>query len=119
MSFPHTPGAMLGAGREADVYSDGDAAVLKLYRPGFGGHRTESMALRSLEDHGVAPRLVDILDCDGELLAKLRESGYEVTCDDEIINVLDGRGFRSRLRPAAGPQRVAGKASQGRVSAKA
>ncbi|MFF4875068.1 hypothetical protein [Micromonospora sp. NPDC000668] len=26
----------------------------------------------------------------GELLAKLRQSGYEVTRDDEIINMLDG-----------------------------
>jgi hypothetical protein len=39
------------------------AAVLKLYRPGFGGHRTEAAALRSLD--GIAPRLLDVVDRDG------------------------------------------------------
>ncbi|SCL35726.1 Phosphotransferase enzyme family protein [Micromonospora rhizosphaerae] len=58
-------GPRLGAGREADVYACSDGAVLKLYRPGFGGHRTETLALRSLEDRGVAPRLVDVVECDG------------------------------------------------------
>lgn len=58
-------GAKIGAGREADVYAWGGDAVVKLYRPGFGGHRAEEMALRSLEGHGVAPRLIDIVDRDG------------------------------------------------------
>jgi hypothetical protein len=70
MSLPHTGdaralGPQLGAGREADVYGYGDAAVLKLYRPGFGGHRNETTALRSLDGHGVAPKLVEVVDCDG------------------------------------------------------
>jgi hypothetical protein len=56
-------GPKLGAGREADVYACGDAAVLKLYRPGFGGHRAEAAALRTLD--GIAPRLLDVVDRDG------------------------------------------------------
>ncbi|MER7008879.1 phosphotransferase [Dactylosporangium sp. NPDC000555] len=58
-------GGKLGAGREAQVYAWGDDAVVKLYRPGFGGHRAEVMALRSLNGHRVAPRLIDVADCDG------------------------------------------------------
>ena len=40
---------LLGAGREAEVYAWGDGAVLKLYRPGFGGHGAEATALRALD----------------------------------------------------------------------
>jgi Ser/Thr protein kinase RdoA (MazF antagonist) len=58
-------GPRLGAGREADVYSFGDAAVLKLYRPGFGGHRAEAAALRSLHGQGIAPKLLDVVERDG------------------------------------------------------
>jgi aminoglycoside phosphotransferase (APT) family kinase protein len=58
-------GPKLGAGREADVYAWGDAGVLKLYRPGFGGHRAEAAALRSLNGDGIAPRLLDVVDRDG------------------------------------------------------
>jgi aminoglycoside phosphotransferase (APT) family kinase protein len=57
------PGPRLGAGREAEVYAWGDAAVLKLYRPGFGGHHAEAAALRSLD--GIAPRLLDVVDRNG------------------------------------------------------
>ncbi|RAO51530.1 hypothetical protein LUPAC06_06215 [Micromonospora saelicesensis] len=33
------------------------------------------------------------LDQEAELVAELRRRGYEVTRDDELINVLDGRSF--------------------------
>jgi Ser/Thr protein kinase RdoA (MazF antagonist) len=56
---------LLGSGREAGVYAWGDAAALKLYRPGFGGHRAEAAALRSLDGGGIAPRLLDVVDRDG------------------------------------------------------
>jgi hypothetical protein len=71
MSLPHTddsPNALgphLGGGREADVYAFGEAAVLKLYRPGFGGHHAETVALRSLDGIGVAPKLLDIVESAG------------------------------------------------------
>lgn len=57
-------GPRLGAGREAEVFAWGDAAVLKLYRPGFGRHRTEAEALRSLDGESIAPRLFDVVDHD-------------------------------------------------------
>jgi hypothetical protein len=58
-------GAKLGAGREADVHAWGDDAVVKLYRPGFGGHRAEALALAKLDGSGIAPKLIDVVDCDG------------------------------------------------------
>ncbi len=58
-------GPKLGAGREAEAYAWGDDAVVKLYRPGYLGHRAESVALAKLDGHSVAPRLIDIVDCDG------------------------------------------------------
>lgn len=58
-------GPQLGAGREAEVYAWGDDVVVKLYRPGYLGHRAESVALASLDGHRVAPRLIDIVNCDG------------------------------------------------------
>jgi Ser/Thr protein kinase RdoA (MazF antagonist) len=58
-------GDKIGAGREAEVHAWGDNAVLKLYRPGFGGHRAEAVALTTLDGHGVAPRLIEIVDRDG------------------------------------------------------
>jgi aminoglycoside phosphotransferase (APT) family kinase protein len=47
------------------VYAWGDNAVVKVYRPGYLGHRAETAALAKLDGHRVAPRLIDIVDCDG------------------------------------------------------
>lgn len=58
-------GARVGSGREAEVYAWGDDAVVKLYRPGFGGHRAEAAALSALDGHGVAPRLIDVVEHEG------------------------------------------------------
>jgi Ser/Thr protein kinase RdoA (MazF antagonist) len=58
-------GPRVGEGREAEVYAWGDDAVVKLYRPGYLGHRAESMALAALDGHGLAPRLLDVVDRDG------------------------------------------------------
>ena len=58
-------GPKAGEGREAEVYAWGDDAVVKLYRPGYLGHRAESVALARLDGHSVAPRLIDIVHCDG------------------------------------------------------
>ncbi|MEV4411325.1 phosphotransferase [Catellatospora sp. NPDC049609] len=72
-------GPVLGSGREADVYAHGAAGVLKLYRPGFGGHRAEAAALRSLEGHGIAPKLVGIVDRDGRTgLVVERVPGFDM-----------------------------------------
>jgi hypothetical protein len=58
-------GVKLGSGREADVHAWGGDAVVKLYRPGFGGHRAEAVALSTLDGYGVAPGLIDVVECDG------------------------------------------------------
>jgi hypothetical protein len=58
-------GGLLGVGREAEVHAWDDGTVLKLYRPGFGGHRAEAAALRSLDGGGIAPKLLDVVDRDG------------------------------------------------------
>jgi aminoglycoside phosphotransferase (APT) family kinase protein len=58
-------GPKIAHGREADVYAWGDDAVIKLFRPGFGGHAAEAAALRRLDGTGAAPRLVDTVDIDG------------------------------------------------------
>lgn len=58
-------GRLLGAGREAEVYAWGAHAVVKLYRPGYTGHRAEAAALAELEGHHVAPRLLDVVRRDG------------------------------------------------------
>jgi Ser/Thr protein kinase RdoA (MazF antagonist) len=47
------------------VYAYGDAAVVKLYRPGFGGHRAEAATLRALDGNGVAPKLLGVVERDG------------------------------------------------------
>jgi serine/threonine protein kinase len=72
-----TIGPRLGAGREAEVFAWEPDAVVKLYRPGFVGHDAEATALRSLDDHDVAPRLIDIVDIDdrpGLVLERLHGS---------------------------------------------
>jgi thiamine kinase len=58
-------GPRVGEGREAEVYAWGDDAVVKLYRPGYLGHHAESVALAALDGHGLAPRLIDVVDRDG------------------------------------------------------
>jgi Ser/Thr protein kinase RdoA (MazF antagonist) len=58
-------GAKIGAGREADVHAWGDDAAVKLYRPGFGGHRAEAAVLATLDGRGIAPRLIEIVERDG------------------------------------------------------
>jgi Phosphotransferase enzyme family len=60
-------GLKIAEGREAEVYAWGGdaAAVLKLYRPGYGGHIAESVALRRLGGGGLAPRLIDAIEVDG------------------------------------------------------
>lgn len=58
-------GPKLGEGREAEVYAWGDDAVVKVYRPGYLGHRAESVALAKLDGHCIGPRLIDIVDCGG------------------------------------------------------
>jgi Phosphotransferase enzyme family len=55
-------GPKLGEGREAEIYAWGTEAVLKLYRPGFGGHHAESLALAALDGHPVAPRLIEVTE---------------------------------------------------------
>lgn len=67
-------GAKIGAGREADVHVWGDDAVVKLYRPGFGGHRAEAATLATLDGRGIAPRLIEVVECGGRtglVLARL------------------------------------------------
>ncbi len=58
-------GALLGAGREAEIYEWGAGTVVKLYRPGFSGHRSEAAVLTGLAGHGFAPRLVDVIEHEG------------------------------------------------------
>lgn len=57
-------GPKLGVGREAEVYAWGDDAVVKLYRPGYRGHRAEAAALTELNGRGGAPRLIEVVDHD-------------------------------------------------------
>jgi Phosphotransferase enzyme family len=68
-------GARLGAGREAEVFAWGDDAVIKLYRSGFGGHHAEAVALSRLDGHGVAPRLIEVVDYDGRTGVVLERLG--------------------------------------------
>jgi len=62
---PVTAGVKLGEGREAEVYAWNADAVLKLYRPGYQGHRTEASVLSALDGRGLAPRLLDTVEIEG------------------------------------------------------
>jgi len=68
-------GPKLGEGREAEVYAWGSGEVLKLYRPGFGGHHTESLALAALDGQAVAPKLIQIVEFDGRTGVVLQRLG--------------------------------------------
>jgi streptomycin 6-kinase len=68
-----TIGLKISHGREAEVYAwDGDA-VLKLYRPGFGGYIAEASVLAALDGRGVAPT-VEIDGRHGLILERLSGS---------------------------------------------
>lgn len=60
-------GPRIGAGREADVHTWRDDAIIKLYRPGLPGHRAEARALATLAEHGFAPILHDTVEWDGRV----------------------------------------------------
>jgi hypothetical protein len=68
-------GPKLGEGREAEVFAWDTNAVVKLYRPGFGGRQAEAAALAKLDGRGVAPRLIDVVDFDGRLGLVLERLG--------------------------------------------
>jgi len=68
-------GPKLGEGREAEIYTWGNDAVLKLYRPGFGGHRTENLALAALDGLTVVPRLIEVIERDGRIGLVLERLG--------------------------------------------
>ena len=98
-------GPKAGEGREAEVYAWGDDAVVKLYRPGYLGHRAESVALANLDGHSVAPRLIDIADCDGRpglVLERLGGSDMLALVQRQPWRVLDlarGAGQGPPCRP--------------------
>jgi aminoglycoside phosphotransferase (APT) family kinase protein len=84
-------GVKLGAGREADVHEWAPDAVVKLYRPGFGGHQAEAQALAALDGHGVAPKLIDVVDIDGRVgLVLERLNG------SDMLALLQGKPWRVR-----------------------
>lgn len=58
-------GSKIAYGREADVYAWGEDEVVKVFRPGFGGHIGEAAALTRLNGTGTAPQLISIVDVDG------------------------------------------------------
>jgi Ser/Thr protein kinase RdoA (MazF antagonist) len=60
-----TTGRKISEGREAEVYEWGSGAVLKLYRPGFLGYTPERVALASVANDGVAPRVLGLVEADG------------------------------------------------------
>jgi len=60
-----TIGLKIAEGREAEVYAWSGDAVLKLYRPGYLGHVAEASALATLDNAGLAPRLIGAVDIDG------------------------------------------------------
>jgi phosphotransferase family enzyme len=84
-------GPKLGEGREAEVYAWGTDAVLKLYRAGYHGHRTEASVLAALHGSGVAPRLLDTVEADGRTgLVLQRLPG------PDMLTLLQSRPWRVR-----------------------
>jgi hypothetical protein len=84
-----TIGPRIGAGREAEVFAWEPDAVVKLYRPGFLGYDAEGAALRDLDGHDIAPRLIETVDVDnrrGLVLERLHGS--------DMLTVLQRRPWR-------------------------
>jgi hypothetical protein len=84
-----TIGPALGAGREAEVFAWEPDAVVKLYRPGFLGYDAEGSALRLLDGHDIAPKLVDVVDVDdrrGLVVERLR--------GPDMLRMLERRPWR-------------------------
>jgi thiamine kinase len=82
-------GPRLGTGREAEVYTWGADAVIKLYRAGYHGHRAEAAALAALDGHDVAPGLLDAVDHDGRPGLVL-----ERITGDDMLDLLQRRPWR-------------------------
>jgi Ser/Thr protein kinase RdoA (MazF antagonist) len=82
-------GPKLGEGREADVYAWGGDAVVKLYRPGYHGHRAEAVALAQLDGHRIAPGLIDTVDCDGRTGLVLERLG-----GSDMLTLLQSQPWR-------------------------
>jgi len=95
-------GLQLGEGREADVYAYGTDAMLKLYRPGFGGHQAEAAALRALDGHGAGrPVRRGQSDIAGRLLGCGEPGAVTEECADRWRG--DGPMPGTELRTASSP----------------
>jgi aminoglycoside phosphotransferase (APT) family kinase protein len=76
---PATAGVKLGEGREAEVYAWGADAVLKLYRPGYHGYRTEASVLSALgRPRSGAPAVRHRRDRGPDLLTLLQRQPWRV-----------------------------------------
>jgi hypothetical protein len=84
-------GPKLGEGREAEAYLWGADAVLKLYRPGFGEHHAESVALQALQGQSVAPGLIDLIEHDGRIGVVLQRVD-----DTDMLTLLQQKPFLVR-----------------------
>jgi hypothetical protein len=81
--------AQARSGPRGRVYEWGDHAVIKLYRPGYLGHRAEAVALARLDGHSVAPRLIDIVDRGGRTGLVLERLG-----GSDVLALLQRRPWR-------------------------